>query len=149
MRQYLNEDWYKLGIEQVPVARIDASGQARIVYQSLWQPVIRDADFHIFLPDNYMINVATLAVFDLVRDTANTAGIPLRFVLLDALDADFNAAVCARFPETNDISTPQDNIHTFQPHDIHPNMRANALFAERLAPVVTELCARLPAGDTV
>lgn len=140
MRQYLKEDWHRLGVEQVPVARIEASGQVRIVYHPLWQPVIRDADFHIFLPDDYMITAATLAVLDLVRDTAGAAKIPLHFVLLDALDPDFSAAVCARFPATRDISTPYDSDHTFRPRDPHPNMTANRLFAERLAPVVVGLC---------
>ncbi|SLN76845.1 SGNH/GDSL hydrolase family protein [Roseisalinus antarcticus] len=147
MRQYLSPDWYHLGVEQVPVARLDADGRARIVYHPIWQPVIRDADFHIFLPDDFMINSATLAVLDLVRETTAEAAVPLGFVLLDALDPDFSAAVRDRFPETHDISTPYDRDHTFLPRDIHPNARANALFAERLDPVVTGLCASLPGGD--
>ncbi|MFX0543637.1 SGNH/GDSL hydrolase family protein [Roseovarius sp. S4756] len=140
MRQYLNRNWYDLGVEHVPVARLDAAGEVRIVYPPIWQPALRQADFQIFLPDDYMINMPTLAVLGLVRRTAKAAGLPVAFVLLDALDADFNAAVCARFPETHDISTPHDAQHTFLPQDVHPNMRANALFAERLAPLVTDLC---------
>ncbi|WP_146591323.1 SGNH/GDSL hydrolase family protein [Puniceibacterium confluentis] len=146
MRQYLSPDWYRLGVEQVPVARMEASGRARIVYHPLWQPVIRDAEFDIFLPDDYMINAATLAVLDRVREAAAAAAIPLAFVLLDSLDPDFNAAVQGRFPDTRDISTPYDAAHTFMPMDIHPNVPANRMFAERLLPVVTGLCAALPAG---
>lgn len=136
MQQYLSREWYQLGVEHVPVARLDSMGGVRIIYPPIWQPVLREADFQIFLPDDHMINTATFAVLDLVRATAQAAGIPLGFVLLDDLDRDFNTAVCARFPETRDISTPYDRDHTFLPQDIHPNVRANALFADRLAPLI-------------
>jgi lysophospholipase L1-like esterase len=139
MRQYLNRDWYKLGVEHVPVARISANGRARIIYHSIWQPVIKASEFDIFLPDDYMINCATLAVLEQVLETAQAANIPIRFVLLDALDPQFSRAVMNRFPDTKDISTPYDNDHTFLPDDIHPNVLANQLFADRLAPVVLEL----------
>lgn len=140
MRQYLVPEWYHLGVEHVPVARLDAAGQVRIIYPPIWQPALRSDDFHTFLPDDWMINQATLAVLDLVRTTAAAAGLPLAFVLLDALDPGFSASVCDRFPQTLDISAPHDPEHTFMPKDIHPNMRANQLYATRLAPVVTALC---------
>lgn len=147
MRQYLNREWYDLGVDHVPVARLDATGQARIIYHPLWQPVINQADFHIFLPDDYMITIATLAVLETVRQTAQAAGVPLRFALLDALDPDFNAAVCDRFPDTLDIATPHDEDHTFLPQDLHPNVTANQLFAARLLPAVAALCDQVNAGD--
>ena len=140
MRQYLAPEWYKLGVEHVPVARLDASGKVRIVYLPIWQPVIRDAEFQAFLPDDFMLNAASFAVFDLIASVAKAAGIPVAFVLLDKLDRPFNAGVMERFPQTTDISTPYDTDHTFMPRDIHPNVRANELFAERLLPIVDGLC---------
>ena len=86
--------------------RLTTQGKVEIHYQDLWQPVVRDAEFSMFLPDDYMINIATLAVLELVRDTARDAGIPLRFVLLDQYDPDFTSAVLGRFEDAVDISTP-------------------------------------------
>lgn len=143
MRQYLNRDWSELGVEHVPLARLDAAGHVQIVYHPLWQPVIKQADFDIFLPDDFMINAATLAVLKLVQQTAFDAGIPLKFALLDALDPGFSKAVTQRFPDAIDISAPHDNEHTFLPHDIHPNAYANQLYAQRLMPAVTGLIAQV------
>lgn len=140
MRQYLAPEWYKLGVEHVPVARMTSRGKVEIKYCALWQPAIRDADFRVFLPDDYMINVATLAVLDLVRDTACEANIPLRFVVLDQYDPDFTDTVLNRFDTAVDISTPHDTKHTFKPRDSHPNPHANRLFAQRLGVVVSDLC---------
>jgi hypothetical protein len=139
MRQYLSAEWYHLGVEHVPVARLDTRGQVRIDYRAIWQPALRDVNFEIFLPDDHMINAATFAVLGTVCDTATAAGIPVQFVLLDALDPDFNAALCTRFPETVDISQPHDRAHTFLPRDGHPNARANRLFADRLNPLIQAL----------
>lgn len=143
MRQYLNRDWSDLGVEHVPLARLDAAGQVHIVYHPLWQPVIKQADFDIFLPDDFMINTATLAVLDRVQHTARAAGIPIKFAQLDTLDPDFSKAVTARFPDTIDISSPHDETHTFLPADIHPNAYANQLYAQRLLPAMTDLTARV------
>ena len=144
MRQYLNPNWYKLGVEHVPVARMDAKGRASVLYHPIWQPVIKQEEFHIFLPDEYMITAATLAVLDLVQETAQAAQVPLQFVLLDSLDPVFSAAVQDRFADTADVSTPYDRNHTFMPQDIHPNVAANTLFACRLKPLITALCDDLP-----
>ena len=149
MRQYLNREWYKLGVEHVPVARLDAAGRVQITYPQIWQPALRDVNFSAFLPDDYMINQASLAVLELVQNTAQAVGLPLAFVLLDSLDAGFNAAVCDRLPQTHDISTPHDRAHRFLPHDIHPNMLANKLYAERLTPLVTALCSAVRTGQTI
>lgn len=139
MRQYLAKEWYELGVEHVPVAQIDTQGQVRIIYRTLWQPVITQADFDIFLPDDYMLTQATFAVVDLVRQTAKDAGIPIRFALLDCIDPEFNLAFANRLPEGIDVSTPYDPAHTFLPADIHPNAHANALYADRLTPVMQAL----------
>ncbi|HCE22968.1 MAG TPA: hypothetical protein DF282_10720, partial [Hyphomonas sp.] len=48
-------------------------------------------------------------------------------------------AVFSRFPEASDISNPHDRDHTFLPRDIHPNARANSLFADRLQPLIRRL----------
>lgn len=149
MRQYLSAEWYKLRVEHVPVAQLDGKGQVQIVYREIWQPALRDVNFGVFLPDDHMVNLVTLAVLELIRETARAAGIPLRFALLDSLDRDFNSAVCDRFSEALDISCPHDRQHTFQPLDNHPNMRANSLFAERLQPLIKPLLGKAPArrGD--
>lgn len=139
MRQYLAAEWYKLGVEHVPVCRMTANGEIEVHYVPLWQPAIRDADFDIFLPDIYMINNATLAVLDLVRSTAQQANIPLHFVLLDRRDPVFNEKVLERFPTTVDTSTRADRNHTFLPMDIHPNMQANRIFAQGMIPVLEDL----------
>lgn len=139
MRQYLGPVWYQLGVEHVPVLRRNGAGHRRIAYLSIWQPVTKQGGFDVFLPDEYMLTQATLAALDLVQETAATAGIPVHFALLDGLDPDFNAAVLHRFAAASDISVPSDDAHTFRPHDPHPNVAANALFAERLGPVAEAL----------
>lgn len=139
MHQYLKREWYELGVEHVPIARMDAAGNAHVTHVPIWQPMIKREDLSLFLPDDYMINSATLAVLQLVRDLAERARIPLCFALLDSLDPCFSAAVTDRYGDTVDVSTPYDQDHTFLPHDIHPNAHANALFAERLTPVVGSL----------
>lgn len=147
MRYYLKPQWHKLGVEHVPVAKITSGGKVEIDYCALWQPVIRDADFDMFLPDDYMLNVATLAVLDLVRTTAQEAGIPLRFVMLDQHDPDFNAALIERFSDAVDASTPEDSEHTFLPRNQHPNDHANTLFAQRLGPVISDLTQAIARGE--
>lgn len=147
MRYYLTPQWHKLGVEHVPVAKMTSAGKVKIDYCALWQPVIRDADFDMFLPDDYMLNVATLAVLDLVRTTAQEAGIPLRFLVLDRYDPDFSNAVLERFNDAVDISTPQDVEHTFLPGNLHPNAYANELFAQRLGPLISDLAHTIARGD--
>lgn len=142
MRQYLHPEWYELGVEHVPVLRRDGTGAGRIAYLPIWQPVIRSGGFDVFLPDARMQAEATFAALDMVQETAAAAGIAVHFVLLDALDPDFNAAALAHFAALSDISVPGDAAHSFRPHDAHPNTVANALFAERLAPILRDLTAR-------
>lgn len=142
MRQYLSPEWYRLGVEHVPVLRRDGTGAGRIAYLPIWQPAIKRGGFEVFLPDARMQAEATLAVLDMVQDTAAEAGVPVHIALLDALDPDFNAALLDRFAAASDISVPSDAAHTFLPHDRHPNIAANRLFADRLAPIARALIAR-------
>lgn len=136
MRQFLSPEWHRLGVEHLPVLRRDGAGRGRIAYLPIWQPVIEQGGFEAFLPDEWMLTEATLAVLDMVREAAAAAAVPVHFALLDDFDTDFNAAVLGRFSAASDISVPGDAAHTFQPHDAHPNAVANALFAERLMPAV-------------
>ncbi|MEM8848440.1 MAG: hypothetical protein AAGE03_00250 [Pseudomonadota bacterium] len=141
MRQYKARIWHLRGIEHVPVVRLDLSGAARIIYRPIWQPVIEQANFDIFLPDDYMTMRAMFAVIDLVQSVAAEAGVPVRFALLDQVDPRVNEAMMAEIPQLMDVSTPYDEIHYFLPNDTHPNARSNRLFAERLSSVVEALAA--------
>ena len=145
MRQYQHREWYVLGVEHVPVVRLNAAGQPQIRYVPIWQPLLNKGGLETFLPDEYMITTATLAVLAEVRALAAQHALPLRFALLDQLDPDFNTAVTTRFPDTLDISQPHDGEHRFLPRDIHPNVRAAKLYASGLAPAVEALCADLRA----
>lgn len=147
MKQYLSPEWSRLGIEHVPVLRRDGAGRGRIAYLPIWQPMIERGGFEVFLPDARMQVEATLAAFDMVYDTSAAAKVPLHVVLLDALDADFNAALLDRFPGASDISVPTDEAHTFHPNDRHPNIKANMLFAERLEPILRALVASIDQAD--
>lgn len=139
MQAFLNPEWYTLGVEHVPVMRREQSGQVRIEYIKLWQPILQRGGFNVFLPDEYMVTAATLAVLEEVTAFAATHRIPIRFALLDQLDPAFNSVVTARFPTTLDVSVPHDADHAFLPMDIHPNVKANQLFATRLRPAVEAL----------
>ncbi|MEL7114083.1 MAG: hypothetical protein AAGP08_00595 [Pseudomonadota bacterium] len=132
MQAFLSPQWYRLGVAHVPVVRRDQSGKPRIAYQNLHEPILARGGFNAFLPDDYMVTDATLAVLGEVADLAARHAIPLRFALLDQLDPAFNAAVRARFPDTLDISVPHDTEHAFLPANVHPNVRANVLYADRL-----------------
>ncbi|WP_254685025.1 hypothetical protein [Tateyamaria omphalii] len=148
MRQYLAPAWHRQGIEHVPVARLASDGQPEIVYHPIWQPVIRDALFHIFLPDDFMINIASAAVLDLVRETAQAADVPVAFALLDDMEPAFNRSMQDRLGTVNDISTPHDTQHRFLPDDAHPNVAANTHYATHLLPVIEELCAKRNEGKS-
>ncbi|WP_299146592.1 hypothetical protein [uncultured Tateyamaria sp.] len=139
MEQFLSPEWYRQGIEHIPVLRHGADGQAAITYVPIWQPITREADLAPFLPDPGMLGMAMQSVLAMVRDTARAAQVPLRIVLLDQLDMAFNAWMLQQGGDVVDISTPSDPAHTFLPDDAHPNAHANALYAERLAPVLADL----------
>lgn len=145
MRQYLAAEWYQLGVEHVPVLRRDATGRGRIAYVPIWQPVIEQGGFDVFLPDARMQAEATFSALDMVRETAAVANVPLQLILLDNYDTDFSAALLERFSDAVDISVPGDKAHTFLPHDRHPNVAANKLYAERLLPMARALLVKVNA----
>ncbi len=133
MRQHLDRAWYELGVEHLPVARHTRAGDLRIEYIPIWQPGLLGMAFDDFLPDDHLIDRATISVFQAIVALAGAHGIPVTFVLLDNLDTDFNNLMLERFPQAVDISTPFDAGHNFLPDDNHPNPHANELFASRLA----------------
>lgn len=146
MRQYLSPEWSALGVEHVPVLRRDGAGRPHIAYLPIWQPAIVRGGFEAFLPDEWMITGATLAVLGMIREVAAAHRIPVGFALLDGRSPAFNTAVLANCETCLDISVPLDAAHTHLPHDRHPNARANALYAERLLPLARALGGKATAG---
>lgn len=138
--------WYVLGVEHLPVARRSRDGRLKVDYVPIWQPSLARRDFEDFLPDERMIDEATLSVCDEVRALAAGRGIPLCFALLDQNDPTFNALMRDRFGETLDISVPHDSEHILIPHDIHPTPHANRLYAERLSGFVASAAAAATAA---
>lgn len=139
MQAFLNPEWYRIGVEHVPIARRDSLGKLSIRYVQVWQPVLQKGGFDVFLPDDHMLTSTTLAVLNEAVLLAARNNIPIRFALLDQLDPGFNEAVLTRFPMSVDVSSPHDAQHTFLPADPHPNVKANQLFAQRLRPTVEAL----------
>lgn len=147
MVQFLNAEWHERGVEHVPVMRQGRDSEFRIEYVSIWQPALEHSNFDVFLPDTHMIDMATLRVLSEVAETAKANGIPLCFALLEDNDKGFCDLVCAHFEQAVDISVPNDATHRFLPHDAHPNAHSNALYAERLLPVVSEMIGNLAKKD--
>lgn len=143
MQQFLSAEWYELGIEHVPVVAQQRDSGIDIEYVGLWQPSLLRRDFDAFLPSDRMINEATLAVFDAIVDLADKQNVPIAFALLDNLDPEFNSLVLNRFSIAHDISTPFDAEHTFLPRNVHPNVLANRLFADRLHEPLAQLVSRI------
>ncbi|MGB3246335.1 MAG: hypothetical protein WBB25_17505 [Sulfitobacter sp.] len=143
MRQLLNMDWYRLGVEHVPVLRQGRDGQNTICYVPIWQPALQQGGFDVFLPDDHMIDSATLAILAETQNLAKAHKIPIQFALLDQLDLGFNSAVQTRFDSTIDISVPLDSDHSFLPHDPHPNQVANRAFSDRLVKAASNLIGRV------
>lgn len=148
MQQFLNRDWYELGVEHVPVLRQGRNAQHAIEYIPLWQPALRRGGFDTFLPDDHMIDGATLAMLSEIQDLAQNSAIPIRFLLLDQLDPAFNGAVQKRFGSTLDISVPLNRKHSFRPVDVHPNQTANQIFASRLYQPAKELISQAGQGPS-
>ena len=138
MKAHLSPDWYKLGVEQVPHARLTRSGKIRIVFTPIWQPVQLGNNIEVFLPDEHVLDLITVAVFREILSMANENSIPVIFVLLDQLDSQFNQLMCNTFCEAVDVSTPYNKTYSFLPNDVHPNRLANRCFAERLQPIIRE-----------
>jgi hypothetical protein len=135
---YLNSDWYRRGIEHVPIVRRDRRGELAIDYAPIWQPSMLRQDFDIFLPDDRMTDEIMCAILDETSSFAAAHRIPIVFALLDQLDEELNATIAGRFVEALDISVPFDEEHIFIPADIHPNPYSNKLYASRLATPIRE-----------
>lgn len=147
MQQYLHQEWYELGIEHVPVARQGRDGRIVVDFVSIWQPSLFRKDFEAFLPNDHMIDQATMSVLDAILDLARKHAVPVLFALLDQLDPEFNLLVTGQFSQAVDVSLPHDRKHTFMPKDIHPNAYANQRFAEALLPHVRDLLAKSAQGE--
>ncbi|KCZ93999.1 hypothetical protein HJO_01450 [Hyphomonas johnsonii MHS-2] len=147
MRQVRGPEWHRIGIEHRPTAHRAADGTLAIRYSPFWRPGLMYSDLDGYLPDaedilpdDYSINSTTFAVLETAKEMAQSHGVPLLIALLDDLDPGFNAGLIQQFPDALDVSTPYDPVHTFLPADIHPNVEANRLFAERLADPAALLC---------
>lgn len=143
MKMFLTTHWVQMGVEHLPVVRLDHNATPEIQYVRTWQPAVKRRRFDDFLPDEYMLDAATFAVLGEIERLAQAASVPIRFALLDRMDPGFNAALVSRFPHTVDASTPQDETHSFMPRDVHPNPHANRLFAEQLLPSARSLAAAI------
>ncbi|MGH1417052.1 MAG: hypothetical protein ACRBB0_26450 [Pelagimonas sp.] len=143
MRQFLSKEWYELGVEHVPVLRQGRAGRNTIHYVPIWQPALQQGGFDVFLPDNPMIDSATLAILSEIQKLAKQHSCPIRFALLDQQDRGFNNAVRARFDGCLDISVPLDKTHSFLPQDAHPNQTANQKYASRLVKPAKDLVAQI------
>jgi hypothetical protein len=143
MQQLLAPEWYELGVEHVPTVRQNRSGDLGVDYVSIWQPSLRRRDFEAFLPDDHMIDQATLCVLKAIAELADRRDIPIAFALLDQMDLEFNELVLSAFSQALDASIPIDADHTFLPHDPHPNVHANRLYAERLMTRINAICAEI------
>ncbi|MBS8225778.1 SGNH/GDSL hydrolase family protein [Vannielia litorea] len=147
MQQFLSPEWYRLGVEHVPVLRQRRKGRHAIIYVPIWQPALQTGGFNAFLPDPVMLDGATLTMLEEIEALAASRNIPIRVALLDKQDPAFNALVLERFSVAIDISVPLDREHTFRPLDPHPNVRANEIFAERLLPAAQQLIATATGGS--
>lgn len=136
MKAHLSDDWYKLGVEQVPHAKLNRAGNIDIVFTPVWQPSLLRNDFEVFLPDEYVLDLIAVEIFKEILVLARANRIPVIFALLDQLDSQFNHLMIKTFSETHDISNPYNEAYTFIPRDIHPNPLANQCFAEKLEPIL-------------
>ncbi len=140
MKYHLSPDWYRIGVEQVPHARLNRSGDIDIVFTPIWQPSLLRMNFEVFLPDEYVLDLVTLGVFREILALANTHRIPVIIALLDRFDPHFNERMTRTFSAAYDISTPYNETYNFRPDDLHPNTLANRCFAERLLPLIQAAC---------
>jgi hypothetical protein len=143
MRRHLLMQWYEIGVEQMPRARIDRSGKVWIEFIPIWQPSLLREDFDFIFPDEFTLDRLTIAVLQEIQEVASAHDVPILIAVLDSVDDPFFAILHKAIPSALDVSTPYDSEHTFLPHDIHPNVGANEIFAERLFPHVSSLISDL------
>jgi len=136
MKAHLSPDWHRIGVEQVPHARLDRSGKIEIVFTPTWQPCVLRNDFAVFLPDEHVFDLVTIGVFQEILALADAHRVPVLIALLDQIDPQFNQLMIQTFCAAHDVSTPYEAAYHFQPDDLHPNALANRCFAERLLPIV-------------
>jgi hypothetical protein len=143
MRRHLHMQWYQIGVEHMPRARIDRSGKIWIEFIPIWQPSLLREDFDFIFPDEFTLDHLTIALMQEIQQLSNAHNIPVVIAVLDSIDESFFSVLHKAIPSVLDISTPYDGDHTFLPHDIHPNARANELFATRLHPHVSSIVSDL------
>ncbi len=148
MKQFLSKEWYELGVEHVPVLRQRRNGRSEITYVPIWQPALQRGGFEAFLPDDPMIDTATVAILSEIEKLADRHNCPIQFALLDQQDPGFNNMIKSRFPSCLDVSVPLDQTHSFLPRDAHPNPRTNEIYAQRLLPAAQEMVAQVTGGKS-
>lgn len=136
MKAYLSPDWYQIGVEQIPHARLNRTGNIDIEFTPIWQPSLLRNDFNIFLPDEHVLDLIFIEIFKEIISLANENKIKIVIALLDQLDSQFNQLMIDTFSEVHDISTPYNKTYTFIPDDIHPNQLANQFFSDQLLPII-------------
>jgi lysophospholipase L1-like esterase len=143
MRRHLSMRWHQIGVEHMPRARIDRSGKIWIEFVQIWQPSLLHENFQFVFPDEFTLDYLTTTLLREIREMAAAHDIPTALAVLDNVDENFVGILQKRFPDVLDASAPYGSDHTFLPHDIHPNARANEIFAERLYPRVYSILSDL------
>lgn len=129
-------------IEAYPTAKFDRSGALTIEYVPLYQPGMNRGDIEVFLPEDHMLDHVLFSLLDEVGRMAAQADLPIQFAFLDQVDGPLNQLYSEKIPRGLDISVPYDTEHFFIPRNNHPNAHANALYSERLLPVIDGLLER-------
>lgn len=125
--------WKKQRISQVPVARQARDGSFEVDYVSPTQPAVDATGLDAFLPSDFMLDQATLATLDAALSLARDNNVKTLVAVLDSVDPQFNNALFKRFDRAIDASVPFDEDHFLLPHDNHPNIQANRIFAGKLS----------------
>jgi len=139
MKAHLSPKWYDIGVEHIPIVTLDRNCNTQIEYISIWQPSLIRNDFKCFLPPDYYLDKATIELYRSIERFAKDHKIPYKIVLLDSIDPVFNKIITEKVDNVVDISTPFNEEYTFIPNDVHPNVKANKIFFERLVPLLNEI----------
>ncbi|WP_109565502.1 hypothetical protein [Jannaschia seohaensis] len=136
MRAFQNGEWYRLGVEHVPVARHAPDGRLRIVYVPIWQPALGVADVSVFLPDDFLLIRTYTDVIAQARADATAAGLSFAAALLDRVQPEVSEAMLAATPDLLDATVPYDETHHLLPRDAHPAPLGAEKIADRLLSLV-------------
>jgi hypothetical protein len=139
MKAHLSPKWYEIGVEHIPIVTLDRNCNTEIEYISIWQPSLLKNDFERFLPPDYYLDKATIEMFRTIGRFATEHKIPYKIVLLDSIDPVFNQIITEQVDDVVDISTPFNSEFNFIPNDVHPNVKANKVFFDRLVPLLNEM----------